>query len=58
MFTNIIIVNSDDKIIQINPMNDPKPKQNELYSRILQLLIEKNTNKNDSIILQRIKRYH
>lgn len=23
MFTNIVIVNSDDKIIQINPMNDP-----------------------------------
>lgn len=58
MFTNIIIVNSDDKIIQVNPMNDPKPKQNELYSRILQLLIEKNTNKSDSIILQKINKYH
>ncbi|MDY3364422.1 hypothetical protein PG623_10495 [Riemerella anatipestifer] len=58
MFTNIVIVNSDDKIIQINPMNDPKPKQNELYSRILQLVVDKNTNKNDSIILQKIKKYH
>ena len=57
MFTNIVIVNSDNKIIQINPMNNPKPKQNELYSRILQLIIEKNTNKNDSIILQKIQRY-
>ena len=58
MFTNIVIVNSDDKIIQINPMNDPKPKQNELYSRVLQLVIDKNTNKSDSIILQKIQKYH
>jgi hypothetical protein len=57
MFTNIVIVNSDDKIIQINPMNNPKPKQNELYRRILQLVVDKNVNKNDSIILQKIQRY-
>lgn len=58
MYTNIVIVNSDSNLIQINPMNDPNAMQSELYSRILQLLIDKNTNKNDSIILQKIQGYH
>ena len=57
MSTNIMIVFSDGKLIQINPLNDPKPKQRELYGEILNLIIEKNTNKNDSIILQKIKKY-
>lgn len=58
MSTNIIIVYSDGKLIQINPMNAPNEKQTALYRGILDLLIEKNTNKNDSIILQKIKEYH
>lgn len=58
MSTNIIILYSDGELIQINPLNDPNEKQRELYGEILNLLIEKNTNKNDSIILQKIKRYH
>ncbi|WP_080776830.1 hypothetical protein [Chryseobacterium phocaeense] len=58
MSTNIIIVYSDGKLIQINPMNAPNEKQKALYGGILDLLIEKNTNKNDSTILQKIKGYH
>ena len=57
MSTNIVILFSDGKLIQINPLNDTNPKQRELYGEILNLIIEKNTNKNDSIILQRIKKY-
>ena len=58
MSTNIIILYSDGKLIQINPLNDPNEKQRALYAEVLNLLIEKNTDKNDSIILQKIKRYH
>lgn len=38
-------------------MNVPNLKQRELYGEVLQILIEKNNNKNDSIILQKIKDY-
>ncbi|MDR4951648.1 hypothetical protein REB14_05575 [Chryseobacterium sp. ES2] len=58
MSTNIIIVYSNGKLVQINPMNAPNEKQRALYGEILNLLIEKNTNKNDAIILQKIKGYH
>lgn len=58
MSTNIIILYSDGKLVQMNPLNAPNENQKELYSRILNLIIEKNTNKNDSIILQKIKGYH
>lgn len=58
MSTNIIIFYSDGKLIQINPLNDPNEKQRELYGEILNILIEKNIDKNDSIILQKIKGYH
>ncbi|MDR6463350.1 hypothetical protein [Chryseobacterium sediminis] len=58
MSTNIIIVYSNGKLVQINPMNAPNEKQRSLYGEILDLLIEKNTNKNDSVILQKIKGYH
>jgi len=58
MSTNIIIVYSNGKLVQINPMNTPNEKQRALYGEILDLLIEKNTNKNDSVILQKIKGYH
>lgn len=57
MSTNMIILYSDGKLIQINPLNSPNEKQRALYSKILDLVIEKNTNKNDSIILQKIKGY-
>lgn len=57
MSTNIVILFSDGKLIQINSLNDSNPKQRELYGEILNLIIEKNTNKNDSVILQRIKKY-
>lgn len=58
MTTNIIILYSDGKLIQINPMNSPNEKQRALYREVLALLIEKNTNKNDSVILQKIKGYY
>lgn len=58
MSTNIIILYSDGKLVQINPMNAPNEKQRALYREILDLLLEKNTNKNDSVILQKIKEYH
>lgn len=58
MSTNIIILYSDEKLVQMNPLNDPNENQKELYGRILNFIIEKNTNKNDSIILQKIKGYH
>ncbi|WP_353148695.1 hypothetical protein [Chryseobacterium sp.] len=57
MSTNIIILYSDGKLVQINPMNAPNEKQRALYGEILDLLIEKNTNKNDAVILQKIKGY-
>lgn len=58
MSTNIIIVYSNGKLVQINPMNAPNEKQRALYGAILDLLIEKNTNRNDSVILHKIKGYH
>lgn len=58
MSTNIIILYSNGKLVQINPMNAPNEKQRVLYGEILDLLIEKNINKNDSVILQKIKGYH
>ena len=58
MTTNIIILYSDGKLIQINPMNSHNEKQRALYREVLALLIEKNTNKNDSVILQKIKGYY
>jgi len=58
MSTNIIILYSNGKLVQINPMNAPNEKQRVLYKEILDLLIEKNTNKNDAVILQKIKGYH
>lgn len=58
MSTNIIILYSNGKLVQINPMNAPNEKQRALYGEILDLLIEKNINKNDSVILQKIKGYH
>lgn len=58
MSTNIIILYSDGKLAQINPMNAPNEKQRALCKEILDLLIEKNTNKNDAVILQKIKGYH
>src|SRR5690606_2962749 len=57
MSTNIIILYSDGNLVQINPMNVPNLKQRALYGEVLQILIEKNTDKNDSIILQKIKDY-
>lgn len=57
MSTNIIILYSDEKVIQINPLNTRNERQRELYNEILNLIIEKHTNKNDSIILQKIKGY-
>ena len=57
MSTNIMVLYADGKLNQINPLNVPKPKQRELYGEILNLIIDKNSNKNDSIILQNIKKY-
>ena len=57
MSINIIILYSDGKLVQINPDNAPTEKQREYYSKILDLLILKNTDENNSIILQKIKNY-
>lgn len=57
MSTNIIIFYSDGKLIQMNPMNVPNPKQRELYNQILNIVLDKNSNSNNSIILQKIKDY-
>ncbi|WP_336965026.1 hypothetical protein [Chryseobacterium contaminans] len=58
MSTNIIILYSNGKLVQINPMNAPNEKQRALYGEVLDLLFEKNTHKNNSVILQKIKTYH
>ncbi|OCA78866.1 hypothetical protein BBH99_07170 [Chryseobacterium contaminans] len=58
MSTNIIILYSNGKLVQINPMNVPNEKQRALYGEVLDLLFEKNTHKNNSVILQKIKTYH
>ena len=58
MSTNTMILYSDGSIKQINPLNDPNEKQRKLYNEILNILIQKNDNKNDSIILQKINGYH
>lgn len=57
MSTNIIVLYSNGNLVQINPLNGPNEKQRKLYTEILNLLIEKNKNKNDSIILHKIKDY-
>lgn len=58
MSTNMIILFSDGKLIQMNPFNSPNEKQRALYKKVLSILMEKNTNKNNSIILQKIENYN
>lgn len=41
---------------QIKPLNDPTSKQQELYKEILNLLMSKNTDKNNSIVIQNLIR--
>ena len=55
--TNIIVLYSNGKLVQINPLNGPTEKQRKLYSEILNLLIEHNKNRSNKIILQKIKEY-
>ena len=57
MSTNIIVLYSDGNIAQINPLNGPTENQRMLYTEILDLLIERNTDNNDAVILQKIKDY-
>ncbi|CAM3694453.1 hypothetical protein I6H88_19930 [Elizabethkingia bruuniana] len=56
MFINIVIAYSNDEIKQIRPLNNPTLKQEELYKEILNLLMSKNTNENNSIIIQNLIR--
>lgn len=58
MSTNMIILYSDGKLIQMNPLNNPNEKQKELYGEVLNIVMEKNTDKNNSIILQKIENYN
>ena len=58
MSTNMIILFSDGKLTQINPFNQPGDKQRALYIEVLTILMEKNTDKNNSIILQKIRNYN
>lgn len=57
MSTNMIILFSDGKLIQMNPVNQPNEKQRTLYHGVLNILMAKNTNKNNAIILQNIENY-
>ncbi len=57
MSTNIVVLYSNGNLVQMNPLNGPNEKQRHLYTEILNLLINKNTDKKDSIILQKIKEY-
>lgn len=56
MSINIVIAYSNDEIKQIRPLNNPTLKQEELYKEILNLLMSKNTNENNSIIIQNLIR--
>lgn len=58
MSTNMIILLSDGKLIQMNPFNQPNEKQRVLYKKVLNILMEKNTDKNNAIILQKIENYN
>ncbi|MCL1668582.1 hypothetical protein M2T82_10960 [Elizabethkingia ursingii] len=53
---NIIIAYSNDMVKQIKPLNDPTSKQQELYKEILNLLMSKNTDENNSIVIQNLIR--
>ncbi|AQW89225.1 hypothetical protein HZP42_18650 [Elizabethkingia anophelis] len=56
MSINIVVVYSNDKIKQMRPLNNPTLKQEELYKEILNLLMLKNTDKNNSIIIKNLIR--
>ena len=56
MSINIIISYSNNKIKQIRPLNNPTLKQEELYKEILNLLMLKNTDENNSIIIKNLIR--
>ncbi|WP_300674683.1 hypothetical protein [Soonwooa sp.] len=58
MFINIIIRYSNGKVDEINPMNAPKVNHRILYRKILDIIENKNSDKNDSIIIRKIKEYH
>lgn len=58
MSTNLIILFSDGKLIQMNLFNQPNEKQRALYKKVLSILMEKNTDKNNAIILQKIENYN
>lgn len=58
MSTNMIILLSDGKLIQMNPFNSPNEKQKALFKKVLSILMEKNMDKNNSIILQKIENYN
>lgn len=56
--TNMMILFSDGKLIQMNPINSPNEKQRALYKKVLSILMEKNMDRNNSIILQKIENYN
>ena len=56
MSINIVIAYSNEKIKQIRPLNNPTLKQEELYKEILNLLMLKNTDENNSIIIKNLIR--
>ena len=58
MSINMVILFSDGKLIQMNPFNKPNEKQRALYKKVLSILMEKNTNNNNTIILQKIENYN
>lgn len=58
MFINIVIRYSNGKVDEINPMNAPKVNHRILYRKVLDIIENKNSDKNDSIIIQKIKEYH
>ena len=58
MSINMVILFSDGKLIQMNPFNSPNEKQKALYKKMLSILMEKNMDKNNSLILQKIENYN
>ncbi|MDM1047969.1 MULTISPECIES: hypothetical protein [Sphingobacterium] len=57
MSVNIAILLSNSKFYQLNPLNVPSQKQRELYQQILNIIISKNINDNNAVILKKLTEY-
>ncbi|MEC5395457.1 hypothetical protein [Bergeyella sp. RCAD1439] len=57
LWTNFLIIDSQNKIIEINPRHSANEKQKELYTLILELLVEVNPNKENKAYFDTLKAY-